>query len=50
MGLAICSKILENHDGSIDITSQPGEGTCIKVRLPEKRNREDMVQVSPMIV
>jgi signal transduction histidine kinase len=50
MGLAICNKILENHNGSIEITSQPGEGTCVKIRLPEKRIREDGVQVSPMIV
>ncbi len=49
MGLAICSKILESHNGSIEVNSQPGKGTCVKVRLPEKRNRNDMVQVSPMI-
>jgi signal transduction histidine kinase len=50
MGLAICKKIIDHHNGSIEITSQPGEGTCVKIRLPEKRSKEEMVQVSPMII
>jgi signal transduction histidine kinase len=50
MGLAICNKILESHKGSIEITSQPGEGTCVKFRLPEKRIKGEGVQVSSMIV
>lgn len=50
MGLAICNKILEQHNGSIEITSQPGKGTCVKIRLPEKHPKEETVQVSPMII
>ncbi len=34
LGLAICKKIAEDHGGSIDYTSAPGEGTTFHVRLP----------------
>lgn len=33
MGLAIVKKIVENISGSIDLTSNPNEGTCICVAL-----------------
>lgn len=34
LGLAICKKIVEDHGGTIDYTSAPGEGTTFHVRLP----------------
>lgn len=34
LGLAICRQIVEAHDGDISLTSQPGSGTCVTVRLP----------------
>jgi len=34
LGLAIVSQIVENHDGDIDVTSLPGQGTTFRVRLP----------------
>jgi PAS domain S-box-containing protein len=35
MGLAICRKIVEQHGGTIDIDSEPGEGTEIAFTIPD---------------
>ena len=34
MGLAICKKIVENHQGELKASSQPGSGTVFTVILP----------------
>ena len=34
LGLSICHSIIEEHGGSIQATSQPGQGTTFTVRLP----------------
>ncbi|SNR34814.1 sensor histidine kinase [Halorubrum vacuolatum] len=34
MGLALCRKIIEEHDGSIEVDSVQGEGTAVTIRLP----------------
>lgn len=34
MGLAICRAILEAHHGTIEVTSQPGQGSVFTFRLP----------------
>jgi heavy metal sensor kinase len=34
LGLAICKAIVEAHNGSIHVTSQPGAGSTFEVRLP----------------
>jgi signal transduction histidine kinase len=34
LGLAIVRKIVDAHDGRIDIESEPGQGTCFRVTLP----------------
>ena len=34
LGLAICQAIVQNHSGSIGVTSQPGQGSEFVVRLP----------------
>ncbi len=38
MGLAICKKIVERHEGSITARSTPGEGAKFIVELPSKRS------------
>ena len=34
LGLAICQEIIRAHGGSIHISSQVGEGTCVRIFLP----------------
>ena len=34
LGLAIVRKIVDAHDGRIDLTSRPGAGTTFRVSLP----------------
>ena len=50
MGLAICKKIIENHNGSINVSSKLNEGTSINISLPEKHNKEEHQHISPMII
>ncbi|RJR38408.1 MAG: PAS domain S-box protein [Desulfobacteraceae bacterium] len=37
MGLAICRRIVERHEGSITAKSKPGQGSTFIVKLPKKR-------------
>lgn len=41
LGLSIARKIAEVHGGSLDVASEPGEGTVVRVRLPRRRPGED---------
>lgn len=34
LGLAICRRIVEEHGGTITITSEPGRGTLVHLRFP----------------
>jgi diguanylate cyclase (GGDEF)-like protein len=34
LGLSICHKIVQDHGGMIDVSSQPGRGTTFQIRLP----------------
>jgi signal transduction histidine kinase len=34
LGLAIVRKIVDAHDGRIDLRTEPGRGTMIRVTLP----------------
>lgn len=37
IGLAICKKIVERHEGSINVHSVPGDGSIFYIRLPIKQ-------------
>lgn len=41
LGLALCERLVRELDGSIRITSQPGEGTTVVVRLPEGKTENE---------
>ena len=41
MGLAVVKKIIEEHDGSIEVDSVPGEGTTFVVKVPAGRAEID---------
>jgi signal transduction histidine kinase len=34
LGLSMTYGVVKAHGGTIDITSQPGQGTCVKLRFP----------------
>jgi signal transduction histidine kinase len=38
LGLAICKAIVDRAEGTIAITSQPGSGTTVVVRMPLQRD------------
>lgn len=40
LGLAIVRRIVDAHDGSIDLKTAPGQGTVIRVTLPVRGNEE----------
>ncbi|HZG74000.1 MAG TPA: ATP-binding protein [Chondromyces sp.] len=35
LGLMMCKRIIENHNGTIEINSQLGEGTTVRISLPK---------------
>jgi two-component system, cell cycle sensor histidine kinase PleC len=37
--LPLAKRLTELHGGTLEITSEPGEGTCVAVRLPLSRRR-----------
>ncbi|MFO8072384.1 MAG: HAMP domain-containing sensor histidine kinase [Polyangia bacterium] len=37
LGLPICKRLVQLHGGTIDVSSSPGRGTRVTVRLPEAR-------------
>jgi signal transduction histidine kinase len=47
VGLSICKKIVEKHDGVITAESEPGKGASFIIILPEKRKREERAVSQP---
>jgi signal transduction histidine kinase len=37
LGLALCHRIVEEHKGAIQVTSEPGRGTAVSCFLPIAR-------------
>lgn len=42
IGLAVCRRIVERHDGLISAHSEPGEGAEFQVRLPERQPKQPL--------
>jgi len=49
LGLAICQEIAKAHGGALEVTSQVGEGTCVRIFLPAMRQvgRPGAVEAKP---
>ena len=41
LGLMVTRKLIAEHDGSIDVKSQPGKGTTVIVRMPYQQSSTD---------
>jgi len=41
LGLAAVEKILEQHEGGLDIASEPGKGACFTAWLPAERKQQE---------
>jgi signal transduction histidine kinase len=41
LGLGICRRIVEEHGGTIELESRPGQGTRARLKLPVKGNGQD---------
>ena len=48
LGLAIVADLVHAHNGTIDLDTAPGRGTCVTISLPRERARQDS-QVSPSL-
>jgi len=50
MGLSVAHGIIKSHDGSIDVESQPGQGTTFRIYLPKilRRTKDDHRHALPM--
>ena len=42
LGLSLCKRFVELNHGEISVTSQEGEGTVFKVRLPAERQHAEL--------
>lgn len=38
LGLVVCNHIIQAHGGSIDLDSEPGHGTLVRIRLPYRQS------------
>jgi signal transduction histidine kinase len=41
LGLAICKRIVQEHGGKFEISSEAGRGTTVSITLPVSAGRED---------
>ena len=44
LGLSIVKKIVQAHKGNVELQSEPGQGTCVIIRLPKYKKIETPAQ------
>ena len=44
LGLMIVQRIVEEHQGEIEVATKPGQGACFKIRLPRNERRVRMLK------
>lgn len=51
LGMSIVQKIIERHEGTIDIKSQEGKGSCITISIPKPVviSQESITQMNPIL-
>jgi signal transduction histidine kinase len=47
LGLLVTRKLVEEHNGTIDVESLPGQGTTFTVRLPDQKKTADPEEAQP---
>ena len=47
LGLYLTNKIIQQHGGEINVDSQPGQGTNIRITLPRHSTDEDEAPSDP---
>jgi two-component system NtrC family sensor kinase len=45
LGLSVSLSIISKHGGNIEVESQPGRGTTMRVKLPERRDASTNIPV-----
>lgn len=40
LGLALCNRVIQDHHGEISLTSEPGSGATVRIRLPADTESE----------
>ncbi|MFH1810617.1 MAG: ATP-binding protein [Pseudomonadota bacterium] len=44
LGMGMVKRIVERHQGQLEVTSTPGQGTCIRVRFPHRSAPEPVAE------
>jgi signal transduction histidine kinase len=50
LGLAIVSKIVDAHHGSVKLTSEPGQGACFRLTFPAAEREEQRLDRRDLVV
>jgi signal transduction histidine kinase len=50
LGLAIVSKIVDAHRGSVKLTSEPGQGACFRLTFPAAEREEQKLDRGQLVI